>query len=423
MSAFPCRLAIAFALTDAGGPQLAALAGKTGLLPTEAIGSLLLPALYSGKGTGTDADYDALAAGRNIAALMARFPDLLVRWQQMQRGIVADVAQTLLADGDRTALLDHFAGNHFAATDIAHLLPDAVAVIVVPHPLQLLATAYLASDCDTARLLDAETRYRDLTLGPALIAGAIDAFRARALVLGQHQLGQAQTGQALADFLSTGHATAPATDDCLALPDHLFLDGAFNTLVEHYLGHLADVLPRLGYDAPTLQATWLHLRTQVLLQPLLPELDLPRFEAIGIDPATVAETIAAHLQPDGPICIPSAARQDLARLANAAGEGLFGADQTALAEDAIRLAVDIDPDCQTALNNLGVLAWHQGDAREAADRFLQAYRLEPSNRTTLDNLVSALTALGDTEQAKAMLLHYITLHPEDDEALAEYLQR
>lgn len=425
MSLDPIPVALVFALQGAGGPILSRLIEQSPrLCATEAIGALLLPAVYARRTQGTDADYDALAAGRQLRLLFAQHPHLHEHWCQSHRTLVSGMAHGLhQANPGSCSVVDHFHGNHFAAAELAELLPDALAVIVLPQPILLLCQAYEASGRSVPRLRKAEARYRDLSVGPANLAVATEAFAGRALLIDQSLLESdpAAVQQALDHFIHSRVATRLPASPPARLPASLAADTTFTALLTAYMNELEPVLPRLGTDAATLTTLWRNHQHQTLFESILTGLDPDRFASIGISREDIAVALCNQILPSGPDAAATTHRA-LAALVNSTGEALHGRGEIARAHEAIRFATELDPGFTPALNNLGVIAWQDGLQREAADHFLRAFIAEPSNRVTLHNLVDALIVLGETEQARTFLSRYLSLHPDDDEILSRFLQ-
>jgi len=78
-------------------------------------------------------------------------------------------------------------------------------------------------------------------------------------------------------------------------------------------------------------------------------------------------------------------------------------DNLEQAEQALTLAVDLDPDFNKALNNLGVFFLRSGQADEAVQMFRGALERDPADVALMTNLARALQTKGDVQEAKELL--------------------
>jgi glycosyltransferase involved in cell wall biosynthesis/Flp pilus assembly protein TadD len=67
-------------------------------------------------------------------------------------------------------------------------------------------------------------------------------------------------------------------------------------------------------------------------------------------------------------------------------------------------------------NDLGVIAWQEGEKTQALSHFLQALQIAPDDRATVLNCTDALHALGQPEEAALLLAAFVRRHPDDSEA-------
>ncbi len=73
------------------------------------------------------------------------------------------------------------------------------------------------------------------------------------------------------------------------------------------------------------------------------------------------------------------------------------------AEQALRLAVDLDPDFGKALNNLGVFYLRSGRADDAIQMLRDALGRDPADVALMTNLARALQTKGETQEASELL--------------------
>lgn len=426
-----CRspFVFAFALPDGGGKTLHTfLSQQPDVEATNALGALLLPSLYGLQLDGLDAEFNGFGACRTARKLMDEFPSVLRLWQEKQRELAEAIADTLVDATGALVVADCFPGSYLGAALLAELLPEAHAIVVKPHPLELLAAAYEASDGSADRLRAAEERYLQVHSGPERIVQAISAFGSRALVLDQNILnGQGDVAHRKIRYFMGLETASDETVDAIAgaSPRWLALAGdvEFFSLAKQYIAHLEPILPQLGYDATALLQGLNESRENILIERALVHFDAARFEAIGIRREELVaifdgllDTTIDNVPNWGEI------GRRIAIIANAAGEGAFADGKADIAEAAIELAVETDPTLPTALNNLGVLAWQRQEPERAIEYFTRAYAAEPANRNILDNLISALIETGRIAAAKSTIAHYLCQYPDDQEMLVLSLQ-
>jgi len=78
-------------------------------------------------------------------------------------------------------------------------------------------------------------------------------------------------------------------------------------------------------------------------------------------------------------------------------------DDLEKALDALTLAVDLDPDFNKALNNLGVYYLRTGRAGDAVSLFREALERDPADVALMTNLARALQTRGEVQQASELL--------------------
>jgi tetratricopeptide (TPR) repeat protein len=101
-----------------------------------------------------------------------------------------------------------------------------------------------------------------------------------------------------------------------------------------------------------------------------------------------------------------------------AGLELMRSDDYAMAADAFRKALALDPENLEVLNALGVALADQGKSDEAIAQYTEALRLDPDNIAAHTNLGAALTAQGKAEEGLAQYAEVVRLEP--DSAPAHY---
>jgi tetratricopeptide (TPR) repeat protein len=73
------------------------------------------------------------------------------------------------------------------------------------------------------------------------------------------------------------------------------------------------------------------------------------------------------------------------------------------AEEALRIAVDLDPDFNKALNNLGVFYLRTGQSGDAVQLFREALERDPADVALMTNLARALQTKGQAQEASELL--------------------
>jgi FkbM family methyltransferase len=91
-------------------------------------------------------------------------------------------------------------------------------------------------------------------------------------------------------------------------------------------------------------------------------------------------------EPVAPISVNMSSSKEFARALNQQGEDLYNAGRMEDALCAFHKALEIDPDCVGAINNLGALYWQQGDAHKAILFFQKVLILDPCNEDATYNL-------------------------------------
>lgn len=102
------------------------------------------------------------------------------------------------------------------------------------------------------------------------------------------------------------------------------------------------------------------------------------------------------------------------------GEEEFARQRFDRARVCFELAHEKDPSNAKALNNLGVVAWQDGDTASALDCFQRALDLDPLDGEILLNSARALGDAGQWETAVDLLEIYLSRHGNDDEAWSDY---
>jgi tetratricopeptide (TPR) repeat protein len=80
-------------------------------------------------------------------------------------------------------------------------------------------------------------------------------------------------------------------------------------------------------------------------------------------------------------------------------------------------AIELNPNCADAYNNLGVLAWSEAGFDEAAGHFKRALEIAPTHKDALPNMLTLMFALESYESAKSLLECYATADPDNQDLL------
>ncbi len=108
----------------------------------------------------------------------------------------------------------------------------------------------------------------------------------------------------------------------------------------------------------------------------------------------------------------------------AEGERRFGTGDLGGARSCFMRALQLAPRQVTALNNLAVLSWQEGDTAQALLHVSAALDIDAHNRETVVNAAQILAASGGVAEALALSKAYLAAHPNDPElqALTDQLQ-
>ncbi|MEJ5349309.1 MAG: tetratricopeptide repeat protein [Desulfosoma sp.] len=102
------------------------------------------------------------------------------------------------------------------------------------------------------------------------------------------------------------------------------------------------------------------------------------------------------------------------------GEEEFLRQKFDRAKVCFELAYEKDPGNAKALNNLGVVAWQQGNTTAALEYFQKALDVDPLDGEILLNSARALGDLSQWETAADLLQIYLSRHGNDEEAWSDY---
>lgn len=98
---------------------------------------------------------------------------------------------------------------------------------------------------------------------------------------------------------------------------------------------------------------------------------------------------------------------------NEMGEELFGRGDVNGAITLFGRAVEIDPECAEALNNLGVILSQHGRTADALNYMSKAVRMAPENGTFIINIAEVLRAAGREDDALGVCLDFLNSQPEN----------
>ena len=97
--------------------------------------------------------------------------------------------------------------------------------------------------------------------------------------------------------------------------------------------------------------------------------------------------------------------------ANRDGERLFAKGRSREATRQFELALEWCPTFPDALNNIGVIAWEQGDVKTALTKFTTALRTDPLHVEVTHNAASILIALGKQNDAIKLCRAFLSKEP------------
>ena len=105
------------------------------------------------------------------------------------------------------------------------------------------------------------------------------------------------------------------------------------------------------------------------------------------------------------------------------GEQFYAQCDTADAAECFRQAIQTDPSCARAYNNLGVLLWRAGEQDAALEVLARAISIISDDRTSILNYAGLLIARRQRLfEAKSLLVDYMLKHPGDHEVSALFLE-
>ncbi len=102
------------------------------------------------------------------------------------------------------------------------------------------------------------------------------------------------------------------------------------------------------------------------------------------------------------------------------GEEEFSKHNFDRARVCFELAYEKDPQSAKVLNNLGVVAWQDGDVARALEYFQKALDADPIDEEVLLNSAHALADLAEWDTAADLLQIYLTRHHNDEQAWSDY---
>lgn len=96
------------------------------------------------------------------------------------------------------------------------------------------------------------------------------------------------------------------------------------------------------------------------------------------------------------------------------GEYLFIQGDFKAAYDRFHHALAIEPHHAAVLNNLGVLCWQMGHAKQAIQYLEMALEVDPQNKEALLNSVEIYQSLGQAEPALTLCQRYVSARPDPE---------
>ncbi len=98
---------------------------------------------------------------------------------------------------------------------------------------------------------------------------------------------------------------------------------------------------------------------------------------------------------------------------NRQGEALFSQGDVPGSVVAFEKAIEMNPNFSTPYNNLGVLSWQMGRARQAEEYFLRALKIEPDDRDTIVNYGEVLNSLDRFKEARRLYSSFLRKNTND----------
>lgn len=182
-------------------------------------------------------------------------------------------------------------------------------------------------------------------------------------------------------------------------------------------------LVREGVPTARVRAAVVALRDQIEADRELAEATLEssgRAVVVSVDETTwepeTGQILFELAEPDRPPDVEALSQRRHEESDRSAGEWYVFADQVettdpVAAEEAYRMAIDLDPTLAEAHLNLGRLLHAAGTVRDALEEYIAARDLDPADATTHYNIGVASQDLGDLAEAMAAYEQAITLAP------------
>ncbi len=403
---FGSNLVFLVSLPRSGSTMLQRVLGAHPAIHTMPETWMMLHPIYALKRDGIIAEYEAPIARRALHQFLEGIGEGEDAYIAGLRTMAAGLYGKALEPSGKTVFLDKTPRYFYILPELHRLFPKAKIVLLLRNPLAVLASVLRTWFPDDLKAFEASYNCKDMMRGPQLLAEAKDALGAQAIPVSYedlvtdpgptvHALCESLDLPFVPDMLNYAESAIPNSEfgdqvgvakhdrpvgDYLDTWIHELAAGPVHGLARSYLNALGpDLVARLGYSFEAL-SSGLHLGT------------------------------AGDAIPQGP-------DSTLADL-NHRGETLAAQGDIEAAMSLFRQGLEIDPEDAVTCNNLGVLHWQRGEAKEALHFLGKAYAADADRRETVLNLGVVLCSCGLADDARLVWQGYLAHHPRDAELQA-----
>lgn len=404
----------------------------------------LLPWLYQRREGGTAAEYNHTTARLRTAQFLASRADGEEIYTAGLRRFATSLYESRRSPSQRF-VLDASDRYYHVIADLQALFPEARFILAIGNPLLPLHDQLLDRFHGSLELLQRhDDIYRDLVDAPRAMAAAAEAADDRCFVLREGEFAAqgmpAQLLGQLTEWLGIGDSVEPGKWDFLCeAADHVtaaglpplprpLIDGNYLHAAADYLATLGPAtLQAAGYDERQLRRQLLAACVSPSVRTFVARLPEDMVKHLFGTPSSLAlQCVDAWLEEHGDSCTlpspapPGSIRAQIADSFVWLGEQRFGDDNLDGAVTAFQTAIQISQDAR-AYSNLAVVLHQQGETEAALDLLFEANRNNPGDAAILANLCTLLCEAGKNAEAKMLAMNFLSVHPDNTEAMALFL--
>lgn len=343
---------------------------------------IMLPLLTSLSGGDKAAGYDANLARQGMDDFLAAIPNGEAYYRDALRGLAVSLYRRALNAQGKCYFLDKTPRYHHVLNELLGMFPKAKFVFLLRNPLAVFSSTlstWFGGDTDS--MLNS-THREDLYQAPGRMLQAIKRLGEDAIVVRYEDVVQrpARTVRHLFarlglryddDVLEYAHRASPAG----RFGDAVSVDTHTHPVIEHMSAWRGYLLESGHTDTAR---AYLH----ALGQDVCEQMGYSYTELCRLLDEPVMVTQEAE----------SGSRTLQADVLTAQGEQYFEDGDVDRAIEKFTAALSIDARFITAMNDLGVAYYHQGQYQAAAERFLQVLDIAPDDPVARDNLTAIESA-------------------------------